>query len=172
MNAGIVLLLAALALGGCAMPDFESFRTPDTSTMFRAISVANVRDKALAPVTAEDMVDAQGLCAGAIAAPPAGEGGAPSDPGQVPLIPSGVALDMTECDVVKRAGTPERVELGTNDRSERTAILTFSSGARPGVYYFTAGRLTSMERGPEPPPAAKPARPQKRAPKPAQTAGR
>jgi hypothetical protein len=170
--AGLMLLLVALALGACAMPDIDSFRVPDSTTLFRPLSVANVRDRVLPPVTAEDMVDTEGRCAGALTAVPSGEGSPPADPGQIPVIPSGIALDMTECDVVKRAGAPERVELGTNERSERTAILTYIRGARPGIYHFTAGRLTSMERGPEPPPAPKPARPQKRAPKPAQTAGR
>jgi len=167
-----MLLLTALALGGCALPDLDSFRTPDTSTLFRPLSVSNVRDRVLPPVTAEDMVDTEGRCAGSAAVPVSSEGGPPPDPGNIPLIPSGVALEMTECDVVKRAGAPERVELGTNERSERTAILTYIRGARPGIYHFTAGRLTSMERGPEPPPAPKPAKPQKRAPKSAQTAGR
>jgi hypothetical protein len=167
-----MLLLVALALGGCAMPDIDSFKTPDTSNLFRPLSVANVRDRALPPVTAEDMVDTEGRCAGTFAAPSPSEGGPPPEQGNIPIIPSGIALDMTECDVVKRAGAPERAEIGTNERSERTAILTIIRGARPGIYHFTAGRLTSMERGPEPPPAPKPAKPQKRAPKSAQTAGR
>lgn len=169
---GLLLLLLLLpALAGCAMPDLDSFRAPDTTTMFRPLSVSNVRERVLPPVAAEDMVDTEGRCAGS-AAPVPSEGGPPPDPGSIPVIPSGISLEMSECDVVKRAGAPERVEIGTNDRSERTAILTYVRGARPGIYHFTAGRLTSMERGPEPPPAAKPAKPQKRAPKPAQTAGR
>jgi hypothetical protein len=167
-----MLLLVALALGGCAIPDMDSFRTPDTSSLFRPLSVANIRDRVLPPVTAEDMVDAEGRCAGAFAAQPSSEGGPPPEPGNIPVIPSGIALDMTECDVVKRAGAPERVEIGTNERSERTAILTFIRGAQPGIYRFTTGRLTSMERAPEPPPAPKPAKPQKRAPKSAQNAVR
>ena len=167
----LLLLFMALGLGGCAMPDFDSFRAPDTSALFRPLSVSNVRDRALPPATAEDMVDTEGRCATA-APPPSAEGGRPPEQGNIPLIPSGIALEMTECDVVKRAGAPERVEIGTNDRSERTAILTFIRGAQPGIYHFTAGRLSSMERGPEPPPAPKPAKPQKRAPKSAQTAGR
>jgi hypothetical protein len=72
---------------------------------------------------------------------------------------------------VKRAGFPERVELGTNDRKERTATLTYMGGPRPGVYSFVDGRLKSMERGPEPPPskvAKKPAKPAKPAAKPRQ----
>ena len=82
------------------------------------------------------------------------------------MIPSAVALEMSECDVVKRAGFPERVEIGATDRNERTATLTFMSGPRPGVYSFVEGRLKSMERGPEPPPPPKTAKkPAKPAPK-------
>ena len=76
----------------------------------------------------------------------------------MPLIPAAIALEMTECDVVKRAGIAEKVEIGTNDRRERTATLTYISGERPGIYHFVDGRLNSMERGPEPPAPAKPAK--------------
>jgi hypothetical protein len=157
-------------LGGCAMPDTDSFRAPDTTTLFRPMSVVGLNERTLGPVKPTDMVDAEGRCVGAAPAPVAGDGVAPSE--QVAAAASAIAVDMTECEVVKRVGAPERVEIGTNDRSERSAILTYTGGARPGIYRFTAGRLTSMERAPEPPPSAKPAKPQKRAPKPAQTAGR
>ena len=41
------------------------------------------------------------------------------------MIPAAIALEMTECDVVKRAGLAERVEIGSNERGERTATLTY-----------------------------------------------
>ena len=72
------------------------------------------------------------------------------------LVAGGVSMDMTECDVVKRAGPPEKVEVGTNERSERTAVLTYIRGPKPGIYFFTSGRLTALDRAPEPPPSAKP----------------
>src|SRR5215467_8550942 len=72
----------------------------------------------------------------------------------------GISLQMTECDVVGRLGTPNQVEFGTSPRGERSAMLTYTRGARPGIYRFTAGRLTSMERGAEPAPE----RPKKAAP--------
>ena len=62
---------------------------------------------------------------------------------------------------VRRAGTPERVEFGSTQGGERSVVLTYSRGVRPGVYRFASGRLVSIERGPEP---AAPAR-QKAAPK-------
>jgi hypothetical protein len=77
---------------------------------------------------------------------------------------------MTECDVVKRAGVAERAEIGTNDRRERTATLTYTGGERPGIYNFVDGRLKSMELGPDQPAASKtakkPAKPTKRAAQP------
>jgi hypothetical protein len=79
---------------------------------------------------------------------------------------------MSECDVVKRAGSPEQVQIGANDRNERTAVLTYIRGPRPGIYHFTSGRLTLMERAPEPPPQPKPVRAKKRAPKLKPTASR
>jgi hypothetical protein len=80
----------------------------------------------------------------------------------MPAVQGGVALQMTECDVVRRAGAPERVELGANERGERAVVLTYARGPRPGVYRFAGGRLYSIERGPEPP---APARQQKAAAK-------
>ena len=90
-------------------------------------------------MTPADLVDANGSCAGTAAS---GEG--------VPMIPAAIALEMSECDVVKRAGIAEKVEIGTNERRERTATLTYLQGQRPGIYHFTAGRLAAMELAPEP----------------------
>jgi hypothetical protein len=153
----------ALCLGACAMPDADSFRAPDASALFRPMSVTNYKDRTLPPVAPADLVDANGSCAGA-AAMAGGE--------DVPMIPAAIALEMSECDVVKRAGTAEKVEIGTNERRERTATLTYIRGQRPGIYHFTAGRLAAMELAPEPVaparPAKKPAKPAKRAAQPNQ----
>jgi hypothetical protein len=101
----------------------------------------------LRPVTAADLVDPQGQCAG----------------GQAAAAQGGIALEMTECEVVGRAGAPENVQLGTTDRGERSLTLTYTGGPRPGIYRFAAGRLYAIERGEEPPP--EPAKPKKPAPK-------
>ena len=167
---------AVLALGACALPDFDSFRTPTADTIFRPLSVTNVKDRVLPPVAPDDLVDASGRCAGAYGPPvesagdqPGSQSPATGRPAGVPMIPSAIALDMSECDIVKRAGFPERVEIGATARNERTATLTYVSGPRPGVYSFVEGRLKSMERGPEPPPAPKTAKkPAKPAAKPRQ----
>jgi len=178
--AKISLLALTLALGACTLPDIDSFRAPDTTTFFRPLSVTNLRDKALPPVTAEDMVDASGRCAGAVAPPASddqssGQTNVSLQVGGVPTIAGAIALDMTECDIVKRAGLAEKVEIGSNERNERTATLTYILGPRAGIYHFAEGRLKSMERAPEPPAPpkpAKPAKPAKGAPKSKQTANR
>jgi hypothetical protein len=108
------------------------------------MSVTNYKDRVLPPVTPADLVDAGGNCAGELPAAASGEG--------MPAVASPViALEMTECDVVKRAGIAQRVAIGTNERSERTATLTYTNGQRPGIYHFTAGRLSVMEAVPEQP---------------------
>ena len=58
-------------------------------------------------------------------------------------------LGHTECDVARGAGAPDNVNLSTSPRGDRVAVLTYSHGPRAGIYTFTSGRLTSVERGPE-----------------------
>jgi hypothetical protein len=162
--------LGASMLGACALPEWESFRAPTPDQIFRPLSVTNVKDRVLPPVAPEDMVDASGRCAGAYVPPSASTGEQPVTVQEagVPMIPSAVALEMTECDVVKRAGFPERVDIGSTERNERQVTLTYAGGARPGIYTFVAGRLKSMERGAEPPPTKPAKKPAKPAPKPRQ----
>lgn len=154
-------LPATLAVGGCGSVDLDSFRAPDLSIVTPR-ATATLRDTPLRPVTSEDMVDTDGRCAGVQVGP---DPNIPADQQQdIPVIPSAIALDMTECDIVKRAGHPEKIDFGANERSERTVVLTYIRGPRPGIYHFTAGRLTSIERAPAPPPPPKPARPQRKPP--------
>jgi hypothetical protein len=147
--ARILWLPATLALGACGSVDFESFRMPDLS-IAAPRAMATLRETPLRPVTAEDLVDTEGRCSGVPVGP---DPNIPLDQQQqdIPMIPSAIALDMTECDVVKRAGHPEKADFSTNARGERTVVLTYVRAARPGIYAFTAGRLTSIERAPEPP---------------------
>jgi len=74
--------------------------------------------------------------------------------------PRGVALQMTECQMVGTLGYTDRVEISANERGERSVTLTYLSGDRPGIYRFRNGRLVSMERTAEP---AQPKRPAKTA---------
>jgi hypothetical protein len=117
------------------------------------------------PITAEDLVSAEGYCPGM--APPAGspadanaatDGAAPA-----PQASGTVALGHTECDVVRGIGAPVGVNLSNNGRGDRVAVITYSQGPRAGIYTFTAGRLSSVERGPEPvaPPKTAKSKPKK-----------
>jgi hypothetical protein len=93
-----------------------------------------------------------------------GRDGSCAAPAQQPEFSGGgIALDMSECDVVERAGPPENIDISTNARGQRMAVLTYLGGERPGIYRFVAGRLVSIERGPELPAPEPPAR--KRTPK-------
>ena len=143
--------------------EYGSFRMPTLDEKLRLPSMsAPVVVEEKKAVTANDLVDAQGNCVGtpmASAAPPATAEGAGNDPVTMPMTPAlavgGIALGMSECDVVKRAGPPEKVAIGQNERAERTLSLTYLHNTRPGIYNFTAGRLVTMDRVDEPPPPPK-----------------
>ena len=61
------------------------------------------------------------------------------------MLGQAVALGMTECEVVYRAGTPASVQLGSNPNGDRVAVLTYGAGPRPGLYRFERGRLMDMD---------------------------
>jgi hypothetical protein len=152
------LLAAAVlapALAACSAPDFSSVNVlPNLGNAVRldSLSVASAPARGeVRPVTAADLVGPQGQCAGN--GPDTG------------LVQGGIALEMTECEVVKRAGTPENVQVGTNERGERAVTLTYNSGPRPGIYHFAGGRLYDVDRVEQPPEPPKPAKPKKPAAK-------
>ncbi len=93
------------------------------------------------PITANDLVDANGACP-TEAAPDA--------------LGGGIAIGMSECDVVARVGPPSAANLSRTPNGDRITILTYQSGVRPGVYRFVAGRLKEMDRVEQPPPPPQP----------------
>jgi hypothetical protein len=133
------------------------------------------------PITANDLVQQNGSCppppAAASPAPaqpnPAVASNAPATPAVAtdadPLLGEGVGLGMSECEVVYRAGQPTSIELGRNPNGDRTAVLTYDSGPRPGVYRFERGRLMEMDgvAEPAPPPQPQPKNATKKKKKPA-----
>jgi hypothetical protein len=157
----LALLLFAPLIAGCsgASDMFSSDLLSKDSEWFshsgrlfiRNVSIETPPLTPNKPVTAEDLVSAEGFCPGM--APPGGtsnalaEGAAAAPP---PTTTGTVALGHTECDVVRGIGPPESVNLSNNARGDRMAVVTYSRGQRAGIYTFTAGRLTSIERGPEP----------------------
>ncbi|MBI4367640.1 MAG: hypothetical protein HY543_12560 [Deltaproteobacteria bacterium] len=87
-----------------------------------------------------------------------------TDPAMPPVI-GGIALGMTECQAVRRAGLPGNVTIGAGGKGERNVMLTYLSGPWPGIYRFADGRLREIERAPAPPEPPK-APPKKNAKKP------
>jgi hypothetical protein len=148
--------LAALAmagvLGGCGDISWDPgtlFRKPvDVVGRSSGYTYSDLQESRQArPVTDSDLVDANGSCPAA-AAPGSNAPG----PGE------GVGLGMTECEVVARAGPPNSVQLGRNPSGDRTAVISYQSGPRPGIYHFERGRLMQMDRvevAPPPPQAKK-----------------
>ena len=118
------------------------------------------------PVTAEDLVSAEGACPGMASAGITSNANASSNgaTAAAPATTGAVALGHTECDVVRGIGAPDNVSISNNARGERVAVVNWSRGQRAGIYTFTAGRLTSIERGAEPAAEPKAAKPKKKKP--------
>ena len=135
LTAGAVVAAVAAACSA----DIGNVKILPKMGSFESLSVGSgVQVAELRPVTAADLVGPQGQCAGS---------------GQDAVVTQGgIALQMTECEVVKRAGPPGNTEVGTTDQGERAVTLTYTSGPRPGVYRFAGGRLYAIERAQEPPP--------------------
>jgi len=95
-------------------------------------------------VSLTELVGPDGQCVSLAPDPvPAGQAG--------PTSAGAISLQMTECNVVRRAGAVEKFELGANERGERSLVLTYARGPWPGIYRFAGGRLVSIERAPETP---------------------
>jgi hypothetical protein len=155
-----MVLAIALWLGGCADDNQKWFGKPmnmfGNNLNYTYSSLGQTRtDRSL---TANDLIDGNGACPNYV--PP--QAGPPPNPGEAApadgsaLLGGGVALGMSECDVVARLGQPTAVNLGQNANRTRNAILTYNTGPRPGVYRFEGGRLSEMDRvqvAPDAPPA-------------------
>lgn len=120
----------ALALSACS----GDWNLPKFEVRSLEINTPPPGARPLGPVTPDQLVGADGSCASAGDAAGAG-----------------IALTMTECEVVSRAGAPEKVDISATERGERSVVLTYIRGARPGIYRFVGGRLTVIDRAPEPP---------------------
>jgi hypothetical protein len=179
-STALAALATAIALSGCANVDLDSstrwFAKPfDWGGRNSGYTFSDLQQtKQERPITANDLVQPNGSCP----APPANGTAVASNPGapaaagadQDSLLGGGIALGMSECEVVNRAGQPNSVEIGKNPNGDRTAALTYNNGPRPGIYRFERGRLMELDRVAEPPPPpqqakkkkpAKSAKPQK-----------
>lgn len=174
LPATAVVLTLAAALCGCASPELfdhsdQWFKRPFDFTGRNAgytfSELQESRDKRR-PVGANDLVSGNGAC------PPPPAPAAPQPvstpaaaPGSAPvaqavgagdstataaqsapsLLGTGIALGMTECEVVWRAGAPSSVQIGSTANGDRTAVLTFDRGPHAGIYHFQGGRLRVMD---------------------------
>ena len=168
MSRAAVLCAAVALLGNCAAPDTtqgagklsDVFATPEWAKFSNSKPTAQHR-----AITPNDLVSADGQCAGTpdvvTAQVPTEALETTSDAlegqGPLPAIQGGIALAMTECQVVQRTGFPDRVDIGA-EGTTRVTTVAVTQGASPGFYRFRGGRLISIERL-DPPASAKPARP-------------
>src|SRR4051794_14288536 len=173
-NSLLAVLLFATLIAGCSggsdlmSRDAEWFSRPGR-LFIRNISIDAPPLTPNKLVATEDLVSAEGFCPGM--APPEGspvDANAATDGASAARPPSTtgtVALGHTECDVVRGIGAPASVNLSNNGRGDRVAVINYVQGQRAGIYTFTAGRLSSIERGPEqpaPPKTAKSSKPKKK----------
>ncbi len=169
-----VFLLAPMVAGCGGMSDFsmkdqEWFARPARIFGTRSLSIEAPPLSVASPVSANDLITADGACPGLAPAGSPSNANALQDtdqPGAVPGQSIGsVALGHTECDVARAIGSPDSVNISSNARGDRETTMTYTHGARPGLYTFTAGRLSAVERVdvPEPAKPAKSAKPKKRA---------
>jgi len=175
-----VLLLLAPVISGCAKSASDMFSSDLISKdadwfsrsgrlFIRNVSIETPPLTPHEPVKPEDLVSAEGYCAGMAPAVVPSDANALADgttpaAAPAPTTTGTVALGHTECDVVRGIGAPDSVSLSSNERGDRVAVVNYSHGQRAGIYTFKAGRLSSIERGAEQveqPKAAKP-RPKKK----------
>jgi hypothetical protein len=177
------VVCACLAGGGCSSSSIDSNPFAQASSIFKHDTTTFVGRKSSQVVTAEDLITADGTCSGGPApaltpeyqpdpaVQPDGTVGQASRSAALPenndalLRPAlGIALGMTECEVARRAGMPERVEVGADDRGERAVVLSYMRGERAGIYRFREGRLFTIERVAVVEEPKKPVKPKPKAP--------
>jgi hypothetical protein len=164
-------LVATVVLAACSGPDLSQISVPKVDSSILVTPNFNEfqkREQALGPIGPHDLVDASGRCPAAASAPGtdvAGGGQAGAGSTQAAQL-SGrpIVLKMTECDLVGAAGAPQDIQLGANERGDRTVSLEYKAGVHAGIYRFVSGRLVSVERV-EGAPAAPAQKPPARKPK-------
>jgi hypothetical protein len=160
----LLLAVAAPLMAGCSSAanfgsdmlskDADWFSRPGR-LFIRNVSIETAPLTPDKPITPDDLISADGQCPGMGADANALSDGASATPA---VRGGSVALGHTECDVARGIGVPDSVNLSTDAVGRRVALVTWSRGPRAGIYTFTSGRLSSIERAPEaaPPKIAKP----------------
>jgi hypothetical protein len=163
LTRALAFLVLTSTVAGCSgasdmlsMKDAEWFSRPGR-LFIRNVSIDTPPLTPDKPITADDLVSAEGGCPGMAPAGGPANANASSD-GAAPVATSSVALGHTECDVVRGIGAPDSVNVSGGGDS-RVATVTWLHGPRSGIYTFTGGRLSSIEKAPDagpPPKVAKP----------------
>jgi hypothetical protein len=173
LSGALAALMLGAALCGCVNTDvFDQnerwfSRSLDVTGKTGGYTFAELQESSRnRPITAIDLVDANGACpplpapAAAPFAPTAsaadGATPIPTAPEAPTLMGQGIALGMSECDVVYRAGAPGNLQIGKNQNGDRSSVLSYNGGPRPGIYRFEAGRLMDMDRVEVAPPPPEP----------------
>lgn len=165
----MVLLTLTPVLAGCSntMDQFQSeFLSKDAQwfqrsgrLFIRNVSIDSPPLTPEKPVTAEDLVSAEGACPGMA---PSATALADTANGAPPPVGGTVALQHTECDVIRGIGAPDSVNISAAPGGGRMAVVTYLRGPRAGIYTFTGGRLSSIEAAPNQPAQPKPVKPKAR----------
>jgi hypothetical protein len=165
LTRALAFLVLTSIVAGCSgasdmlsMKDAEWFSKPGR-LFIRNVSIDTPPLTPDKPITAEDLVSAEGGCPGMAPAGGPTNANASSDAAGAPPAAGGsVALGHTECDVVRGIGAPDSVNVSGGGDS-RVATVTWLHGARAGIYTFTGGRLSSVEKAPDAGPQPKVAKP-------------
>jgi hypothetical protein len=138
--AKICFMLAMISLGGCKdgakLHLWDPHAPPEWMTSSIEKDASNARIGSI-----NDIIDADGRCMSTRM-----DGLKQRPAPDMQLNPTAVSLNLSECEVVKRVGPPDRIKIGVNSRGERSTSLIYASAERTGVYQFTSGRLQSIER--------------------------
>jgi hypothetical protein len=174
--AALCLTALAVGFGGCAQQFSGLTEARETGWFSKPMDLFSKPEWArlsnatadlgpAGPLGPEELVSADGQCAAAkepVAATPAPtpvsapangtgfEGGLQTGagPAAVPAVTGGIALGMSECQTVRRAGTPSHVAISAGGGGARHAVLTYNSGPWPGIYTFDSGRLKVVDEAP------------------------
>ena len=172
-NGLIALLALAPALAGCnsaaTFDQMQSDLFSKDAQWFQRSGRLFIRNVSIdappltpdKPVTAEDLVSADGACPGMA---PSSNALADNAAGAPLPVGGTVALQHTECDVIRGIGAPDSVNISGGPGGGRVAVVTYLRGPRAGIYTFSGGRLSSVEAGPEQPAQPKAAKKAKKKP--------
>lgn len=131
----VVALTAAAGLAGCSA-DYGAMK-PDWGWWSRSSPTQPTMASMPTAARGEHLVGQDGACSEAIQ-------------------PRGVALGMSECELIRSAGPTQNIQVGQNERGERATTIVYPQGEYAGSYQFRNGILTSVEAVAPPPAPAKP----------------